>query len=164
MIISLIAAMATNRVIGSKGRLPWHLPEDLARFRRLTWGHPIIMGRITYEGIGRPLPGRTTIVISRQTDYPLPDCIVTHGIDGALAAARATGTDEVFICGGGQVYRELLPLAHRIYLTVVQESPAGDTFFPDIPDDLFVLRSREPSPDSVPCTFLCYERRLPATP
>ena len=158
MIISLIAAMAENFAIGKAGVLPWRLPADLARFRRLTWGHPIIMGRITYEGIGRPLPGRTTIVVSRQTDFPIPGCIVTHSINAALSAAAATGTDEVFICGGGQIYRDLLPRAERLYLTIVHDNTLGDTFFPPIPPNEFRLVEEVASPDAIACTFQRYER------
>lgn len=158
MIISLIAAVAANNVIGASGALPWRLPADLSRFRRLTWGHPIIMGRITFESIGRPLPGRTTIVISRQTDLPIPGCIITHSVEAAMAAAEATGADEVFICGGGQIYRDLLPRADRLYLTCVHAETPGDTFFPSIPADKFSLVAEEPSPDTTPCTFRIYER------
>jgi dihydrofolate reductase len=160
MIISLIAAVASNGTIGRAGTLPWRLPADLARFRHLTWGHPLIMGRITYEGIGRPLPGRTTIIISRQSDNPPAGCIVVHSIDAALAAAAATGSDEVFVCGGSQIYRELMPVAQRLYLTVVHEQTPGDAIFPGIPEDEFRLVHEEPSPDAIACTFRRYERRF----
>jgi dihydrofolate reductase len=164
MIVSLIAALASNGTIGRAGNLPWRLPADLARFRRLTWGHPLIMGRITYESIGRPLPGRTTIVISRQTDYPLAGSILVQSLDAALAAAAATGSDEVFICGGGQLYRDLLPRANRLYLTIVHEQTPGDTRFPPISEEEFTLVAEEPSPDVIPCTFRRYERRQQPVP
>jgi len=164
MIVTLIAVLASNGTIGRAGVLPWHLPADLARFRRLTWGHPLIMGRITYESIGKPLPGRTTIVVSRQNDYPPAGCIVVHSLDAALAAAVVTGSDEVFICGGGQIYRDLLPFADRLYLTIVHEQTPGDTLFPPIPEGEFTLVAKEPSPDDIDCTFCIYERCRPSGP
>lgn len=158
MIISLIAAIAENNVIGKTGFLPWRLPADLARFRQFTWGHPIIMGRTTFDGIGKPLPGRTTIVITRQNDNQPENCIVVHSLDAALAAAAATGTDEVFVCGGGQIYRDMLPRADRLYITRVHQQFAGDSFFPTINAAEFRLTSEIPSADAIPCTFQTYER------
>ena len=131
MIISIIAAMAENRVIGINGRLPWHLPTDLARFRELTMGHPVIMGRKTFETIGKPLPGRTNVVVSRQQDYHCENCIVASNLNEALASVR--DAPEIFICGGGEIYRLALPMADRIYLTTVHENSIGDTTFPEIP-------------------------------
>lgn len=163
MKISLIAAIAENNVIGKAGILPWRLPADLARFRQLTWGHPIIMGRITFDGIGKPLPGRTTIVITRQNDNQPDDCIVVHSLDAALDAAATTGSDEVFVCGGGQIYRDLLPRAERLYITRVHQQFAGDSFFPTINAELFSLISETPSTDTIPCTFQQYERSTPST-
>ncbi len=159
MRIALIAAMAENRVIGSEGTIPWRLPADLARFRELTTGHPIVMGRRTYESIGRPLPDRTVVVLSRTPGFTAPGCLATGSLDAALAlAAAAPGGDEVFICGGAEVYRQALPLATHIHLTLVHLTVAGDAYFPEIPPG-FVEVSRQELPGAPACTFLVYERR-----
>jgi dihydrofolate reductase len=129
MRISLIVAMSRNRVIGIDNRLPWHLPGDLKRFRSLTMGHAIIMGRRTWESIGRPLPGRRMLVVSRQPDYRVEGATVCASLEGALAACR--GDDEVFVIGGEQLFAAALPAADRIYLTVVEADFAGDTWMPD---------------------------------
>jgi dihydrofolate reductase len=130
MTLSLIVAVSRNNVIGSEGGLPWHLPDDLRHFKRLTTGKPVIMGRRTFESIGRPLPDRRNIVMTRQTDYPAKGCEVVSSVDEALELVR--GTEEVMIIGGGQVYRDFLPHADRIYLTRVQADVEGDTHFPEI--------------------------------
>lgn len=156
MIVSLIAAMARNRVLGRDNALPWHIPADLRRFRDLTLGHPLIMGRKTYESIGTPLPGRQTIVVTRQEGYAVPGCVVAHSLQEALASAG--GADELFICGGGELYAASLPLAERIYLTVVELEVAGDTFFPEIPEDTFVETGREVVAGEPACTFLTLVR------
>ena len=128
--VSLIVAMARNRVIGAGGRIPWYLPNELQLFKRITMGHPIIMGRKTYESIGRLLPGRTTIIVTRQSDYRVPGAIVAHSLDEAIARCR--NEEEIFVIGGGELYRETLPRADRIYLTTVEAEPPGDTFMPEI--------------------------------
>jgi dihydrofolate reductase len=126
--ISIIAAMAENRVIGRENSLPWHLPNDLKHFKRLTSGHAIIMGRKNYESIGRPLPERTNIVVTRTPHYPAPGCTVVHSIDDALIAA---GNDpEVFIIGGAELYAQTLGRARRLYLTEIHAHVPGDTYFP----------------------------------
>lgn len=158
MIVTLIAAMAENRVMGRNGHLPWQLPEDLARFRRLTMGHPLIMGRKTFEGIGRPLPGRTTMVLSRQPGYRADGCPVFDSLGGALEAAAATGAPEVFICGGSDVYRQALHLARRIQLTLVHGNYEGDVSFPHIPPD-FQEVGREEGKGEPSLAFITYERR-----
>jgi dihydrofolate reductase len=141
MRISLIVAMAANRVIGRTGQLPWHLPGDLARFKRLTMGYPLIMGRKTFESIGRALPGRRTIVLSRQADYRAAGCRVVNGLDEALKLVW--DDDEVFICGGEEVYRQALPLAQRIYLTELDRAVAGDSFFPEIPEHFLAIEEQQ---------------------
>jgi dihydrofolate reductase len=156
VIVSLIAAMARNRVIGRGNGLPWHLPADLRRFRDLTLGHTIVMGRKTYESIGAPLPGRRIIVITRQERYAPPGCLVAHSLEEALASAD--GEDELFICGGGELYAEALPLAERLYLTVVELEVEGDTFFPEIPAGEFVEAGREELAGDPACSFLVLER------
>jgi dihydrofolate reductase len=125
----LIVAMGKNRVIGANGRLPWHLPNEVRLFKRLTMGHHIVMGRKTYESINRLLPGRTTVIVTRQRDYSVPGAIVAHSVDSALEACR--GDDEVFVIGGAELFRETLPIADRLYLTVVDAEPEGDTFMPE---------------------------------
>jgi dihydrofolate reductase len=130
MRISLVVAMAANGVIGRDNGLPWHLPADLQHFKRITMGKPILMGRKTWESIGRPLPGRTSIVITRDTGYVAPGCIVVHSIDAALQAA-ADHADEAMVIGGAEFYRQVLPRADTLYLTRVHADFEGDTFFPE---------------------------------
>lgn len=155
MIISIIAAMAENRVIGKDGRLPWHLPADLAHFRDVTMGHPLVMGRKTFEGIGRPLPGRTTIVVSRQLDYHPAGCFVVNDLDSALTVVP--DATEIFICGGGEIYRQALPFADRVYLTIVHKIAEGDTVFPEIPQ-CFTEVSCTEADENPPLTFIRYDR------
>lgn len=159
MRITLIAAMAENRVIGNRGAIPWHLPDDLARFRAITLGHPVLMGRRTFESIGRPLPGRLNIVLSRREGYAPPGCLPARDLVGALELAR--GAAELFVCGGGELYREALPLADRILLTLVRGEFPGDVTFPEIPAD-FVETAREEGAGEPAHLFLAYERRKEA--
>jgi len=128
--ISLIVAASSNNVIGVHGVLPWHLSDDLKRFKTITMGKPVIMGRKTFESIGRALPGRQNIVISTQANYPADGCEVVASAAAAIAAAR--GADEIMVIGGGQIYRQFLPLAERIYLTRVQVELDGDAYFPEL--------------------------------
>jgi dihydrofolate reductase len=128
--IALIAAMAENRVIGRENRLPWRLSADLRRFKSLTMGKPVIMGRKTYESIGKPLPGRSNIVVTRDPDYRAPGCRVVHSLEQALEAAA--GHDEVMVIGGAELYRQTLERAERMYLTLVKTEVDGDALFPDI--------------------------------
>jgi len=130
MKISLIVAASTNNVIGVAGGLPWHLPEDLKRFKAITMGKPMIMGRATYASIGRALPGRKSIVLTRQTGFEAEGCEVVDSVDAAIAAAGAV--DEVMIIGGGDIYRQFLPRADRIYLTRIHAGIDGDTTFPEL--------------------------------
>ena len=129
MRISLIVALARNRVIGRDNQLPWRLSADLQHFKGLTMGKPIVMGRKTYESIGRPLPGRTNIVVTRDSSFSAAGCRVVHSIDEALVAAG--GADEVMIMGGENLYSQLLPRADRLYLTEVQAEVSGDAWFPE---------------------------------
>ena len=128
MIRSLVVAVAENGVIGRNNQLPWRLPEDLAYFKRVTMGHPIIMGRRTYESIGRPLPGRTNIVVTNNRDFEAAGCIVVHSLEEAWKAAGNAG--EVSIIGGTALFQATLPVADRIHLTEVHANVEGDTFFP----------------------------------
>jgi dihydrofolate reductase len=129
MKISIIVAAAHNGTIGRDNQLIWHLPDDLKLFKRLTMGRPIIMGRRTYESIGRPLPGRTSIVISRNQDFKAEGCVVVNSLSAALEAAQQTTTDEAFVIGGAAIYKLALPMAHKIYLTKVAADFEGDAFF-----------------------------------
>ena len=128
MIISLIVAMDLNRVIGNDGDLPWRLSSDLKHFKKITMGKPIVMGRITHESIGRPLPGRENVVISRDKDYQTRDCTVLHSLE--CVYAKFHDTDEIMIMGGAELYAQTLDKAKRIYLTEVHAKMKGDTYFP----------------------------------
>lgn len=138
--ISVIAALAKNRVIGIENRLPWRLPEDLAHFKALTLGHPILMGRKTFESLGRPLPGRTNIVITRNPDYASDGCLVAGSIPAAIALCQ--DADEVFFIGGAELYAQAIPLADRLYLTEVDIDAEGDAWFPDYDRSAFSEISR----------------------
>ena len=141
MKIAIIVAVSANNVIGVSGRLPWHLPEDLKRFRELTMGKPIIMGRATFESIGRPLPGRENIVLTRDLEYVAEGCVIAQNTEVALAIAQ--GAREVMIIGGGEVYRQFLPTADKIYLTRVEVEVQGDTTFPVIDMSIWTEVSKE---------------------
>ncbi|MEI6269044.1 MAG: dihydrofolate reductase [Methylococcaceae bacterium] len=131
MKISLIVAMASNRVIGLDNKMPWHLSADLKKFKSITMGSPILMGRKTYESIGRPLPGRTNMIISRNLDYQQEGCLVFNDLKTAFKKADEN-TDEIFIIGGSDLYKAILPMADTIYLTLINRDFEGDTFFPEI--------------------------------
>ncbi len=141
MTLSLVVAASSNNVIGRDGGLPWHLPDDLRQFKRLTMGKAVIMGRNTYESIGRPLPDRRNIVMTRNADYVADGCDVVSSVSEAIDAVE--GAEEAMIIGGGQVYRDFLPLADRIYLTRVQAEVEGDTYFPEIDEATWRLVSSE---------------------
>jgi dihydrofolate reductase len=127
--LSLIVAMAKNRVIGADNKIPWHLPNELKLFKSLTMGHHTVMGRKTFESIGRLLPGRTTVIVTRQHDYAAPGATVAHSVEEAITAC---GDDaEIFVIGGAALFRDTLPLANRIYLTVVDAEPEGDVLMPN---------------------------------
>lgn len=133
--ISAIAAIGSNRELGHGNELIWRIPADLKRLKALTTGHPIIMGRKTYESIGRPLPDRTNIVISRNPDYPAPGCTVVTSLADALATARAREDEEVFIFGGAAIYALAWPHLEKLYLTVIEDTaPAADAYFPPYHD------------------------------
>jgi dihydrofolate reductase len=159
MRLSAIVAMAANRCIGKDNALPWRLPADLKRFKQLTLGHTLILGRKTYESIGRPLPGRKTIVVTRQRDYAPEGVRVAHSLEQALELAR--GEDEVFIAGGADLYRQSLEQVRRLYLTRLEREYAGDTFFPELDLSHWRLLAEEHHPATAtepPFSFLTYER------
>ena len=154
--IAIIAAMSRNRVIGREGAIPWHIPADLRRFRELTFGHTVIMGRKTFESIGRPLAGRRNVVVTGQKNYSREDTLVVHSL--AEAIASSTRESELFICGGSDIYRQALPLCSRIYLTVVDLDIEGDRYFPPVPADDFRVVSREIISENPPAQFIIFEK------
>jgi dihydrofolate reductase len=154
----IIAAVAENNVIGNENALPWRIPEDLARFKSLTLGHTLVMGRKTFESIGRPLPGRTTLVLTRRDDFEVPGVLVAHDLSEAVSMAPGP---HVFVVGGADIYRLFLPLATRLYLTRVHGTYEGDTRFPPFDARAWKLVSSERSNASAatpPFTFEAYER------
>lgn len=163
MKISLIAALDENGGIGHHGRLPWRLSADLRRFKNLTMGHHLVMGRKTWESIGRPLPGRTLIVVTRKSGYLAEGCFVVNSFQSALEIALARGETELFVIGGGELYRLALPKAHRMYLTRVHAVVPADVFFPWFnPADWEIIQSQladSGDQDEYPTTYLVLERR-----
>ena len=159
--ISIIVAASTNNVIGSKGELPWRISADLKRFKQLTMGKPIVMGRLTWESIGRPLPGRQNIVITRQAGFAAEGCVIVDSPAGALAAAG--DAEEIMIIGGSQIYDLFLPKAGRLYITRVDAIVEGDAFFPAVDDSDWELVEKEPWPASeaneFAFEFRTYERK-----
>jgi dihydrofolate reductase len=139
--LSLIVAMDENRLIGARNQLPWHLPADLALFKRTTMGKPIVMGRKTFESIGRPLPGRRNIVITRDSAFQAPGCEVCHGIDAALAICGAD--DEVMLIGGASLYQQTLALASCMYITRIHHRFSGDTWFPEFSADSWRIEEEQ---------------------
>lgn len=166
--IALVCALAENRVIGSNNQLPWRLPRDLAYFKSLTMGRPVIMGRKTFDSIGRPLLGRSNIVVTRQQDWQVEGVTavntLTEAIDHAAEIARETDVQEIMLIGGASLYEQALPLAHRLYLTEVHATVPGDAFFPAFsPKEWLEIRREEVPADEknqFPCAFVVYERRI----
>src|SRR2546422_4007219 len=158
--VALIAAVAKNGVIGAHNRLPWRLPDDMKRFRMLTMGHAVIMGRKTWHSIGKPLPGRQNIVLTRGTDLATADCTVAHTLEEAIA--RASLPDPVFVIGGENVYRAALPFATHLYLTEIERDFAGDARFPTFDRRQWREIEREArqldGPDGFAYYFAAYER------
>lgn len=165
--VAMIAAIGENSVIGAEGQIPWRLPTDFAHFKRTTLGKPLIMGRKTFESIGRPLPGRTCIVVTRRPDYAAEGVVMCHSLDQALERAQsiaaADGAMEVMIGGGAEIYREAMPLADRLYITHVALSPEGDARFPAIDPQAWEVALRHDivrgDNDSADFAVLTYKRR-----
>ena len=161
MTISIIAAIGNNGVIGKDNKLPWDLPADMKHFQRLTMGKPIIMGQKTFESIGRPLPGRKNIILTRDNNFQPPNCIIAHSIKEALEAADSA--EEVMICGGASVYEQFLPFANKMYLTLIHHDFDGDAFFPKFDYNNWQEKERiENQPDEenpYKYTFLNLERK-----
>jgi dihydrofolate reductase len=159
-VITLIVAVADNGVIGRDNALPWHLPDDLKRFKRLTMGNPIVMGRKTFESIGKPLPGRHNIVVTRDANYRREGVTVVHGVDEAVGAAG--DATEIMIIGGAELFRLFLPRATRIHLTRVHASVAGDVMWPALDDSWHVVGSEQHAADdrhASAMTFEVWEKR-----
>lgn len=157
--LSLIAAMARNRVIGRDNTLPWHLPEDLRHFKATTLGKPVIMGRKTWESLGRPLPGRRNIIVSRNADYVPAGGERVDSLESAIAICG--DAEEAFVIGGAEIYRQALPLAGRIYLTEIGQKVEGDASFPEIPAAEWQETSREThvSAEGLGYAFVVFDRR-----
>lgn len=158
MEIVLIAAMAANRVIGRDMTIPWHIPGEQKRFRETTLGHALIMGRKTHESIGRPLPGRRNIVVTRSPDYRAPDCDVVHSLAQAYSMCREE--QRVFNIGGEQLYRQGLAHADSLVLTILEEAFEGDAYFPEFAERDFQLTEVETIFEPVPYTIETYRRRI----
>lgn len=164
--VAAVVAVAANNVIGNGNQLPWHLPADLKYFRAVTMGRPVIMGRKTFQSIGRPLPGRDNIVISHARSWTAEGVSVVPGIEAALEAgqkaAKARGVDEIMVIGGAQIYALAMPHLDRLYVTEVDLTPKGDTFFPAIDPALWQESKRDPQPamGEFPAhSFVVYDRR-----
>ncbi|MCF6266790.1 MAG: dihydrofolate reductase [Desulfuromusa sp.] len=156
LLISIIVAMAKNRVIGRNGQLPWHLPRDLQRFKQLTMGHTLLMGRLTFESIGQPLPGRRTIVLSRDPEDSIVGCDMASDIESAIQLAHSA--EKLFICGGAEIYRQTLPLVERIYLTELDAEIEGDGYFPELPAGEFQAIYTEQCEDVMNYSFSILQR------
>ena len=163
MKLSLLAALSTNNVIGRDNQVPWRLSTDLKRLKNMTMGHHILMGRKTYESVGKPLPGRTNVVITRQEDYAPEGVTVVHSLEEAVRVATANGEDEAFVLGGAEIYDQAMHRADRMYLTRVHAEVGGDTYFPDF-DDVSEWRLTDAEhfdadeKNEFPFSFLTYER------
>ena len=137
--MEIVVAMTSNHVIGQNGDMPWHLPADLVHFKELTSGHAIIMGRRTWESIGKPLPNRLNIVVTRQENYAAGDVTVVHSLEGGIVAA---GIQRTFLIGGGEMYKEALPIASQMHITRIDALIEGDTKFPEIDESIWQCKSR----------------------
>ena len=157
--LSLIVAVAQNRVIGINNTLPWHLPEDLKRFRALTTGHHIVMGRKTYESLGRLLPERTTVIVTRNKDYKIAGALVANSLEQALEISK--NDDEVFLIGGAELYVDGLKLADKLYVTEVDLNVAGDAFLPEfnLSDWVEIVREKLVSEKGVNFEYVTYQRK-----
>jgi dihydrofolate reductase len=159
--LSLIVAMARNRTIGVSNTLPWRCPEDLKHFKTLTMGHHMIMGRKTFDSIGKPLPGRTTVVVTRNNDLSIADCVIAHSLNEAIAACA--GDEEIFIVGGAELYRQAVPVVDTLYITEIQQDVEGDAHFPEFDKSIWreitrEVRSQE-TPQPLEYHFVTYRRK-----
>ncbi len=159
MSLSVIVAIARNGVIGRGNTLPWHLPEDLKRFKALTMGHHIIMGRKTYESLGRLLPGRTTVIVTRNPEYQVAGAVVAHSLEAAIQLCA--GDTEPFMIGGAQLYADALALADKLYITWIERDYQGDAYFPQFDQMQWQETGRQPGvgADGLPYAFVDYVRK-----
>lgn len=159
--ISFLFAMGKNRVIGRDNEMPWHLPADLARFKKMTMGHTVVMGRKTHESIGKALPGRKNIVVTRNMDYKAEGCIVVHSVNEARECFD--DNEEIFVIGGTKLFNAFYPYADRLYVTYINEEFEGDTFFPEIEDDRWKRTSAEKGikdeKNPYDYSFIVYDRK-----
>lgn len=157
--LSIIVAVAKNRVIGINNTLPWHLPEDLKRFRALTMGHHIIMGRKTYDSLGRLLPGRTTVIVTRNTDYKVEGALIANSLQDAIALCK--DDDEAFLIGGAELYQDGLALSNKLYITEIDLDVEGDAHFPKYSSDEWLEISREAhvSEQGLAFNYVTYDRK-----
>ena len=146
MELAIVVAVAENNVIGKNNQLVWHMPQDLKHFKSITMGFPIIMGRKTYESIGKPLPGRTSIVITRQPDYYANGCIVVRSIQDAIRQAKMQNKEKAFVIGGAEIYRQATDVCDTMFLTRIRHSFEGDTFFPEIDPNKWIETEKESYP------------------
>ncbi|MAG28596.1 dihydrofolate reductase [bacterium] len=156
--ISAIAAVGKNRELGKSGKIPWYIPGELKHFKEITMGHPVIMGRKTHESIGRALPGRTNIVITRNPDYKAEGCVVVSLIEDAITEAKKHEKEEVFIIGGGEIYKLAWPYIDRLYLTIINKSFEADTFFPEYSEFDKVISRKDTKSDNYNISFLELEK------
>ncbi|HEX8974227.1 MAG TPA: dihydrofolate reductase [Patescibacteria group bacterium] len=156
--ISIICAIARNRAIGKNNQLLWHIPEDFKHFKETTSGHVIVMGQKTYESIGKPLPNRTTIVLTNDPAFQVEGVIVAHTFEEVFAKAKEIEKEEIFICGGGSVYAQTIGMADKLYLTVVEKDFDADTFFPEYGEFTKVVSERKSSDENFEYTFLELEK------
>jgi dihydrofolate reductase len=162
VLLSLLVAISENNVIGKNNKLPWHLPEDLKYFKNTTWAMPIIMGRKTFESIGKPLPGRTNIVITRNKKWKGDGVKIVHDLDQARKVGEDLDVKEIFVIGGAEIFKTSLPQADRIYLTRIHQNFEGDAFFPSIDKSWELISNRDNLPDEknmYACSFQIWERR-----
>lgn len=153
-IISIIAAIGSNKELGKDNKLLWNIPHDIIHFKQLTLNHPVIMGRKTYESIGRPLPQRINIIITRDKYYQAAECVICYSLDEAIKLAQKRDEDEIFIIGGGQIYEKAILIADKLYLTLVEGSFDADTFFPDYSNFKKVVSKKENEYKQYKYTFL----------
>ncbi|RLD35169.1 MAG: dihydrofolate reductase [Bacteroidetes bacterium] len=163
MIISQIVAVSLNNVIGINNGLPWHMPDDQAWFKEKTWGHHIVTGRRNYEAEGKALPGRVNIVLTRNPDYNIPDGIVVHHLEDTIEIAENAGETELFIVGGAEIYKLAMPVTDRIYLTRIHTIVEGDTYYPEIDENIWKEVSRtshtKDARNPFDYDFVIYERK-----
>ena len=168
MLISLIVAHSSNRVIGIDGQLPWHIPDDLKYFKAITIGKPIIMGRKTFDSIGKPLPGRLNIIITKNTDLIIEECVVVNNLEAAITEAKNylkmqdSQQEEIFIIGGAQIFKQSMQFVNKIYITEVHAEYAGDVFFGELSSNDWIEVSRDlhdSENDKIPFSFVIYKKK-----